>query len=95
MQRMQLEFVDRVAVLKFDHPEVMNAVGGQMLRDFGAAVAEIKARGTDARCLLLTGNGRAFCAGANLQDDDRNKGSNEAGGSLPVSYTHLTLPTKA
>ena len=89
MQRMQLEFVDRVAVLKFDHPEVMNAVGGQMLRDFGAAVTEIKSRGTDVRCLLLTGNGRAFCAGANLQDDDDKKGSNEAGGSLRHSYHPL------
>jgi 2-(1,2-epoxy-1,2-dihydrophenyl)acetyl-CoA isomerase len=89
MQRMQLEFVDRVAVLKFDHPEVMNAVGGQMLRDFGAAIAEIKARGTDVRCLLLTGNGRAFCAGANLQVDDKNKGSNEAGASLRHGYHPL------
>ena len=41
MQRMQLEFADRVAVLKFDHPEVMNAVGGQMLRDFGAAIEAV------------------------------------------------------
>ena len=57
MQRMQLEFADRVAVLKFDHPEVMNAVGGQMLRDFGAAIEEIKSKGTDVRCLLLSGNG--------------------------------------
>ena len=89
MQRMELEFVDRVAVLKFDHPEVMNAVGGQMLRDFGAAVQEIKARGTDVRCLLLTGNGRAFCAGANLQDDDEQKGSGEAGGSLRHGYHPL------
>jgi len=89
MQRMQLEFVDRVAVLKFDHPEVMNAVGGQMLRDFGAAVAEIKARGTDVRCLVLTGNGRGFCAGANLQDDDEDKGSNGAGSSLRHGYHPL------
>ena len=34
MERMSLEFVDRVAVLKFNHPEVMNAVGGVMLEDF-------------------------------------------------------------
>ncbi|HCG71155.1 MAG TPA: 2-(1,2-epoxy-1,2-dihydrophenyl)acetyl-CoA isomerase, partial [Gammaproteobacteria bacterium] len=69
MQRMSLEFVDRVAVLKFNHPEVMNAVGGQMLEDFGDALAQIKARGSDTRCLLLTGEGRGFCAGANLNDD--------------------------
>jgi len=55
MERMSLEFVDRVAVLKFNHPEVMNAVGGQMLEDLGEAIGEIKARGTDTRCLLLTG----------------------------------------
>ena len=89
MQRMQLEFVDRVAVLKFDHPEVMNAVGGQMLRDFGEAIGEIKSRGTDIRCLLLGGNGRAFCAGANLQDDEKSQGPKEAGGSLRHGYHPL------
>ena len=89
MQRMQLEFADRVAVLKFDHPKVMNAVGGQMLRDFGAAIEEIKSKGTDVRCLLLSGNGRAFCAGANLQDDDDQKASGGAGGSLRHGYHPL------
>ena len=74
MQRMQLEFVDRVAVLKFDHPEVMNAVGGQMLRDFGEAIGEIKSRGTDIRCLLLGGNGRAFCGAPIYRTMKRAKG---------------------
>ena len=46
MERMHLEFVGRVAVLKFNHPEVMNAMGGQMLRDFADAVAQIKAKGS-------------------------------------------------
>ena len=31
MERMTLEFDDRIAILKFNHPEVMNAVGGRML----------------------------------------------------------------
>ena len=29
----------------------------------------IKARGSETRCLLLTGEGRGLCAGANPQDD--------------------------
>ena len=63
MERMSLEFIDRVAVLKFNHPEVMNAVGGQMLEDFAEAIVQIKARGSETRCLLLTGEGRGFlCA---------------------------------
>ena len=61
MERMSLELVGRVAVLKFNHPEVMNAVGGLMLEDFAEAIAQIKARGSDTRCLLLTGEGRGFC----------------------------------
>ena len=89
MERMQLEFVGGVAVLKFNHPEVMNAMGGQMLRDFADAVAQIKAKGSDVRCLLLSGNGRAFCAGANLQDDDADRKSGEAGSSLRNSYHPL------
>ena len=41
MQRMQLDQVGQVAVLKFNHPEVMNAVGAQMLEDF-AEMADIE-----------------------------------------------------
>ena len=33
MARMTLAFEGNVAVLKFNHPEVMNAVGRQMLGD--------------------------------------------------------------
>lgn len=79
MERMHLEFRGKVAVLKFNHPEVMNAVGNQMLDDMASALAEIKAQGGEARCLLLTGEGRAFCAGANLQDDDKSGLGREAG----------------
>ena len=69
MERMSLEFEDGIAVLKFNHPEVMNAIGRQMLGDFARAVGEIKNPKNGARCVLLTGEGRGFCAGANLQDD--------------------------
>ena len=77
MERMSLEHEGKVALLRFNHPEVMNAIGGQMLRDFVEAIEEVKARGTETRCLMITGSGRAFCAGANLQDDDSGKKSKE------------------
>ena len=89
MQRMSLQFVDRVAVLKFNHPEVMNAVGGQMLEDFGDALAQIKARGSATRCLLLTGEGRGFCAGANLNDDSDKRRKGGAGDGLRHTYHPL------
>ena len=42
MERMQLDFEGRVAVLKFNHPEVMNAIGAQMLEDIAEAILQIK-----------------------------------------------------
>jgi len=91
MVRMHLEFRGKVAVLKFNHPEVMNAVGNQMLDDMASALAEIKAQGGEARCLLLTGEGRAFCAGANLQDDDKSGPGREAGDNLRHKYHPILL----
>ncbi len=89
MERMSLDFDGKVAVLKFNHPEVMNAVGAQMLTDFAEAVAEIKKPANGARCLLLTGQGRGFCAGANLQDESRSERRGGAGDGLRSGYHPL------
>ena len=89
MERMKLDFQGKVAVLKFNHPEVMNAVGGQMLADFTEAVHEVRRAGTAARCLLLTGEGRGFCAGANLQDEGRADRKTGAGDGLRNGYHPL------
>lgn len=85
LQRMSLEFQDNVAVLKFNHPEVLNAVGSQMLVDFVSAIRQIADPRNAARALLLTGEGRAFCAGANLQDEDRGERGG-AGDGLRSTY---------
>ncbi len=91
MERMSLEFVGNIAVLKFNHPEVMNAVGAQMLEEFSDALQEIRNPDNGARCLLLTGEGRGFCAGANLQDPGRAKRKSSAGSGLRGSYHPLLL----
>ncbi len=91
MERMSLEFSGKVAVLKFNHPEVMNAMGAQMLEDFFEALAEIRNPGNGARCLLLTGEGRGFCAGANLQDEGRRERRGGAGDGLRTHYHPILL----
>lgn len=93
MPRMTLAYEGKVAVLKFNHPEVMNAVGKQMLGDLAECVADIKTSG--ARCLLLSGEGRGFCAGANLQDDAPTDGKQRSSGSgLRASYHPILLSLK-
>ncbi|HVZ27246.1 MAG TPA: enoyl-CoA hydratase-related protein [Rhizomicrobium sp.] len=57
----------RVAVLAFHHPEVMNAVSAPMIAGAMAALDFIESEGR-LRALVLTGTGKAFCAGANLAE---------------------------
>ena len=90
MNKMKLDFQDRVAILKFNHPEVMNAVGVEMLEDFAAAMRDIKDPANGARCLLLTGEGRGFCSGANLSDRAANP-ARTSGDSLRSAYHPLLL----
>ena len=59
------EVANKVATVTLNRPEKMNAWNGAMARDLSAAMAE--ARDDDAvRAIILTGAGRAFCAGLDL-----------------------------
>lgn len=89
MERVSLTFEGNVAVLKFNHPEVMNAVGQQMAAELMEAALEV--RGSSARCLLITGEGRGFCAGANLQDEGRGERQGGAGDMLRRVYHPLLV----
>ncbi len=91
MERVSLELDGKVAVLKFNHPEVMNAVGQQMVQELLEAVLEVRSPGSGARCLLLTGEGRGFCAGANLQDEMRTGRKGGAGDFLRKLYHPLLV----
>jgi 2-(1,2-epoxy-1,2-dihydrophenyl)acetyl-CoA isomerase len=62
-----LDFDGPVAILRMDHQEVMNAVSMDMLGGLAEALDEIADRKDEVRCVVLTGAGRAFCTGANLQ----------------------------
>jgi len=58
---------DNVARLTLNRPEKMNALGNQLILLLEKALDEIE-RDTDIRAVLLTGRGRAFCAGADLKE---------------------------
>jgi 2-(1,2-epoxy-1,2-dihydrophenyl)acetyl-CoA isomerase len=67
--RVLLELRDRVATLTLNDPSVLNAFGQKLREDISWALDELQTSG--ARCLMITGAGRAFCSGANLNDPDR------------------------
>ncbi len=86
MEKVSLEFDGKIAVLKFNHPEVLNAIGAQMLDDLNEALLRVEDKANGARCLLLTGEGRGFSAGANLRDEGRNDRRGGSGAGLRSTY---------
>jgi enoyl-CoA hydratase len=53
------------ALLTLNRPKALNALDGATLRALAAAVEQV--RHSDARALVLTGEGRAFAAGADIE----------------------------
>ena len=65
---------DRVAVLRFNRPEVLNAVNQATVERFNELLAETE-RDSDLRAIVVTGKGRAFSAGADLKEYRTTMGS--------------------
>lgn len=59
--------VEGVALLRIHRPAVRNALNLALRREIAAMFRELGAR-DDLRCIVLTGNEKAFCAGADLNE---------------------------
>jgi enoyl-CoA hydratase len=62
-----LERTDGIAVLRFNRPERLNAFSRPMYRALDEAIARFDADDSQ-RVLILTGAGRAFCSGQDLDE---------------------------
>ena len=68
---------DRVMLMRFNRPERMNAMGGTLMPEFTAAIEEgTKDDGVGA--IVVTGEGRAWCAGADLEAAGQRQQQGEA-----------------
>lgn len=56
----------RAAWITFNRPAAMNSMSPEMVAEFAQALDHVEAD-RDLRCVVLTGAGRAFCAGADLE----------------------------
>lgn len=64
-ETIKLDVANGVATLTLNRPDRMNAFTDQMVRDMIAAFDQTDAN-DDVRVVIVTGAGRAFCAGADL-----------------------------
>jgi 2-(1,2-epoxy-1,2-dihydrophenyl)acetyl-CoA isomerase len=76
-----------VAVLTMNHPEVMNAASVKMIHGMIAAIDYIEKADSGFRAIVLTGEGRGFCSGANLSEvPEEGKSTGGVGSALETSY---------
>jgi enoyl-CoA hydratase/carnithine racemase len=106
MSEVLYEVRDHVATITLNAPERMNTISGPMLTDLSARLLDAD-RNREARWIVLTGNGRAFCAGldlaaqssgpsgslGNLGSLDSNPGEFDLRDAPPIVLHNLDTPT--
>lgn len=60
------EVSDRIATITLNRPDAMNATTDELYQEFQDALSNV-ANDPDVGCVILTGAGRGFCAGADLK----------------------------
>jgi enoyl-CoA hydratase/carnithine racemase len=73
------ELDGHVATITYNRPDALNAVNAEMRRDLNEAFARFRDE-QDAWVAIVTGAGRAFCAGADL------RGGGDAAGDFPGTF---------
>jgi enoyl-CoA hydratase/carnithine racemase len=66
-EHFSLDIADGVATLTFSRPDKLNALTFEAYADLRDLVAELPHRG-DARVLVITGHGRGFCSGGDVEE---------------------------
>ncbi|HSZ41981.1 MAG TPA: crotonase/enoyl-CoA hydratase family protein [Trebonia sp.] len=64
-ERVSISVVEAVADVRLNRPDKLNAIDTAMFAALSEAPAAVAARG-DVRAVVLSGNGRGFCAGLDL-----------------------------
>ncbi len=94
MSEVLYEVADHVATITLNAPDRMNTISGSMLEELSEQLLRAD-RARDVRCIVLTGAGRAFCAGLDLAAQMGQKeslGVLDAGGDMGAEFDLRTAP---
>ncbi len=94
-----LEGAEGIFTLTLRRPDALNALSTEMCREVLDALARVE-RDPGARALILTGEGRAFCAGADLKEregaaPDAIWAHNRSIFQIPLELERLAVPAIA
>jgi len=91
----RVEKGDDVAVITLNRPERLNAWTSEMSRELHAAITDLN-DDPEVGAMVVTGAGRGFCAGADIQDNFKArmdaKGGDERGGGDWIELVRSSKP---
>jgi len=89
-ETVKYEVKGATALITINRPEVYNALNVRGKLDIIAAIKEAN-KHTDVRCIVLTGEGKAFCSGQDLNDRtvDARQGPVDIGHTLETEWNPL------
>ena len=90
-ETIRLERQGAVATITLNRPQRLNAAPPQMFIDLRAALAQLP--GLGARALVITGEGRAFCSGADLASRADGQAPTSRGANAYQALTKHYSPT--
>lgn len=91
MSEVLLERNGAVATVTLNRPEHLNTISQPMLLALSEALLECE-RDREIRAVVLTGAGKAFCAGLDLQDAASDEGVERGGFALATTLDLRTFP---
>lgn len=92
MQELLIDKDGAIATLTLNRPDRLNAISVGMLDSLAAALVECD-RDTDVRVIVITGAGRGFCSGLDLQDATSGTGIGSGGGQrMPANLDLRDAP---
>ena len=66
-QTLIVEVEDKIALVRLNRPEAMNALNGQLIGELAEALGALDVD-DKVRCIILTGSEKAFAAGADIKE---------------------------
>ena len=66
-QTIIVETEDRIATIRLNRPEALNALNGALLTELAQALGTLDAD-PEVRCIIITGSDKAFAAGADIKE---------------------------
>ena len=84
----RVESGEGVAWIRLNRPERMNAVNTTLRQELAEALKQVE-RDASVRCVVLTGEGRAFCSGADVKEFGERLAAGTPDPAIAAEYTAI------